>query len=582
MHLTPIMTTASTPATPGPSTPTTVRTLPLEPMKIDDISEEIIPPIRPKSTPFPQQELLEGEIQCTHRYSDLERLNDPLFHSMQASQSPAPNSPFCDLPVEIHECILDHLFGVRASASSGTTAGRTKILRSWGTALRHSRRREVSELALVSRKWRSLIQERLYRHLKIKGTRDSVDQSTEWFLQHQHLCSHVKHIEIWFPVFQQKNPAFDRTLRTPSTTPDRSILIRSLANLEQGTTSVAYQTPSNNCTLEEVFAFIKMTFAEACILTLEGGERKKPPMVRHFRDSEQLPVVETIRTLVCKGQWNLIRTEEDFQHIAAALPNMEEWHGSYAKPKSKSYLSMATILPKLPRNLTHLNVCLEADYRREGMAPHFVKKVSAKTHFCVEMAKAIPTLEHLAYTGRVCHDFFDAAAKLSTPRDSRLKSIDLIVKNCCRPSFVWNDGSGITDMAFIMAFESLVVSGVKALGRMAALEFLRIRFIDLGKHRRIIGLQNGSMLIILDSQVPALNPYFQLNKTQVTGLWSEPIIEHLEKTRPAAMFVEKPENLEEIGFKDGQLLSAPTFSKTRPLSIRVSSYVSLSGGITIN
>jgi len=90
------------------------------------------------------------------------------------------------------------------------------------------------------------------------------------------------------------------------------------------------------------------------------------------------------------------------------------------------------------------------------------------------------------------------------------------------------------------------------------------------------------MLIIPDSQVPALNPYFQLNKTQVTGLWSESIIEHLEKTRPTAMFVEKPENLEDIGFKDGQLLNAPTFSKTRPLSIRVSSYVALSGGITIN
>lgn len=580
LHLTPIMTTASTPATPGPSTPTTVRTMPLESSKgdINDITEDIIPPIRPKSTPFPQQELLEGDIQCTHRTNDLERLGDSI-HANQASQSPAPKAPLNDLPIEIHECVLDHLFGVRASASSRTTAGRTKVLRSWGTALRHSRRREVSELALVSKKWRSLIQDRLYRHLKIKGTRDSVELSMTWFFDHPHLCSYVKHIEIWFPVFQQKNPAFDRTLRVPSTTPDRSILLRSLSNLAEGT-AITYQSPSNNCTLEEVFRFIRLTFAEACILTLEGGERKKPPMVQHLLTAHELPVIDTIRTLVCKGQWNLIRSKEDFQTIANALPNLNEWHGSYAKPKSKSYLSMATILPKLPLNLTHLNVCLEADYRREGMAPPFVKKVSAKTHFCVEMAKAIPTLEHLAFTGRVCHSFFDTAAKLTVARDSRLKSIDLIVKNCCRPTFVWNDGSGITDMGFIMAFESLVVSGVKALDKLAALELLRIRFIDLGKYQTLCS--PFKLLTTQDSQVPALNPYFQLIKTQVTGLWSESIIEHLARTRPAATFLEKPENLDEIGFKDGQLLSAPTYSKTRPLSIRVSSYLALSGGITIN
>jgi hypothetical protein len=479
LHLTPIMTTASTPATPGPSTPTTARTLPLEPSKMDDMAEDIIPPVRPKSTPFPQQEMLEGDIQCSHRLTDLDRLNDHSSQASQASHSPAPNAPLNELPIEIHECILDHLFGVRASASSRTAAGRTKVLRSWGTALRHSRRREVSELALVSKKWRHLIQDRLYRHLKIKGTRDSVELSMAWFFDHPHLCSYIKHIEIWFPVFQQKNPAFDRTLRIPPSTPDRSILIRSLSNLTEAP-SIAYQSPSNNCTLEEVFRFIRLTFAEACILTLEGGERKKPPMVQHLLTAHELPVIDTIRTLVCKGQWNLIRSDEGFQTIAAALPNLSEWHGSYAKPKSKSYLSMATILPKLPRHLTHLNICLEADYRREGMVPPFVKKVTTKTHFCIEMAKAIPTLEHLAFTGRVCHAFFDTAARLTVARDSRLKSIDLIVKNCCRPTYVWNDGSGITDMAFIMAFESLVVSGVKALDKLAALEFLRIRFIDLG------------------------------------------------------------------------------------------------------
>jgi hypothetical protein len=304
-------------------------------------------------------------------------------------------------------------------------------------------------------------------------------------------------------------------------------------------------------------------------MTLEGGERKKPPMVRHFVEDNnakaRLPVIESVRTLVCKGQWNLLRSNGDFQVIASALPNLNEWHGSYAKPKSKSYLSMSTILPYLPSNLTHLNICLEGDYRREAVSPAFFRKVGHETHFCVEMSKAIPALEHLAYTGRVCHCFFDAAARLSDKRTSRLKSLDLIVKNCCRPAFQWNDGSGITDMAFVLAFEALVISGVRALDKLAALEFLRIRFIDL------------------DSQVPSLNPYFLLERNKCTGIWSDQIIDDLARARSGVAFIEKSESLGDIGYdKDGRLLMGPTFSKIRPLSITVSSYLALSGGITIN
>ena len=195
------------------------------------------------------------------------------------------------------------------------------------------------------------------------------------------------------------------------------------------------------------------------------------------------------------------------------------------------------------------------------------------------MAKAIPTLEHLVYTGRVCHSFFDHASKLSSARESRLKSVDLIIKNICRPTFLWNDGSGITDMAFILAFESLVLSGVKSLDRLAALEFLRIRFIDLGRSNT---RRKFAMLKTSESPVPALNPYFYLNNNQCTGIWSDTIVETLARTRPTASFVEKSETLGDVGFKDGQLLGSPTFSKTRPQSVKVSSYLTLSGGITIN
>ena len=493
-----IMTTASTPATPGPSTPIAIRQLPLDHMEDGEDKENIIPPARPSSTPFPQ---LDGDIQCLRhveasgQYGVARRvdLQSQYVNNLRADASSpcsftaaTSTSALCNLPVEIHECILDHLFGVRLSASATTwasCAGRSRVLRGWSTALRHSRRRDVWELALVTEKWRQLIQERLYRHIKIKATRESVDQAMVWFERHTHLCRYVKHIEFWFPVFQQRSTTTTtRTVRVLSTAnPLTALLTTTLPG--EPVAGPTYQTPNNNCTLEEVFGFVRYALPEACVLSLEGGERKKPPMVRQFRDpnSRFIPVLENIMTLVCKSQWNLIRTNEDFQNIAAALPNLTEWHGSYAKGKSKSYLCMGTILPGLPSHLTNLNLCLESDFRREAVSPSFWGKVCLKTHFCVNLAKAMPTLEHFAYTGRVCHAFFDATASRSNPRTSRLKSIDIVVKNVCRAIPQWNNGSGITDMSFILAFEALVISAARALGRLAAVELLQIKFIDLGK-----------------------------------------------------------------------------------------------------
>ena len=535
-----LTTTASTPASAGPSTPVAgrslTRSLRLEQLKIQDDEEDeqdIIPPARPSSTPFPQQDLPEDHIQFPRQVntdptspvspsieSTLQGFQNELDHihcgkgfihtesqpganstissiesslrglrteldllgGDQDSRAEIPSS-FCNLPTEIHECILDHLFGVRLSASSRTSStDMSKSLRNWNTKLRHCRRREVSDLALVDKKWKVLVQERLYRHIKVKGTKESIDQAVNWFLRKTHLTPYVKHIEIWFPVFQQKTVT-DRTLRGASVTPNRPVVPLHLSENERSQLAV-FHSPHNNCTLEEVFRFIQLTFGEACVLTLEGGERKKPPMVRQFMDDrkgQKLPVLGAITTWVCKGQWNLLRTNDDFQVIADALPNLSEWHGSYAKPKSKSYICMARIFPYIPENITHLNIVLESDYRREAICPAFYKKVNVGTHFCSEMARAMPALEHFAYTGRVCASFFDNAATHSNKRTSRLKSVDLTVKNVCRQQYQWNDGSGVTDSNFILAFESLVVSACRSLKTLAALDFLRIKFVDLGE-----------------------------------------------------------------------------------------------------
>jgi hypothetical protein len=108
------------------------------------------------------------------------------------------------------------------------------------------------------------------------------------------------------------------------------------------------------------------------------------------------------------------------------------------------------------------------------------RKIYPECHICFELAKALPQLEALTYSGRICHHFFAQATRLAEQQASKLKSLDIIVQNCCRPKNVWSDGTGISNWAFIKSFEALVTAGVHSLSKLTELNYLRIRFIDLG------------------------------------------------------------------------------------------------------
>jgi hypothetical protein len=470
VELAAIMTATSTPVTPGPSSP------PLDQAK----SQDFVPPTRPSSTPFPNAQQGQTDIRCLTCQPDcMDCLDDSMVLSPVTPPiiDQQPHLTLENLPAEIHECVLDHLFGYRVSTSSPSSLSIPSVnARSWSTALRHSRRKELSNLALVMPLWRDLVQERLYRHIKVKATVHGCNEIIVFFTQNQHLREYVKHIEIWFPVFQPKfNPTFpkDSSLALPTVSPE-------------GISSAQYGLPTDNATLEEVFFLVSNTFPEVRVMTLEGGERKKAPRVRFSLPApawqpRELPEIPTIRTLVIKSQWNIIRHYKDWECLSRALPNLEEWHGTYAKPKSKSYLSMAGTLEILDPKITKLNLSLETDYRREMTCPPYYLKVCEQLHWCDKMAKAASTLEHLSYTGRVCHSFFEMLVKFSDPRTTRLKTIDITVKNCCRQNAQWNEsGSGITDMHFINAFEQLVLGGIRALERLKSVNLLRIRYVDLG------------------------------------------------------------------------------------------------------
>ncbi|OAA62238.1 hypothetical protein ISF_05247 [Cordyceps fumosorosea ARSEF 2679] len=516
-----------------------------------------VPPARPSSTPYPFVDTRETACSSTSDFS-------LALGSQNVSIPPAVDDPrdrsrpathFTRVPVEVHEVILDHLFGVCAPISLRAGLWSPSSARGLGRAPRSSRRRETTQLALINSTWRVLVQKRLYRHIKLKGTLSSIDQAISHFAgPGQRLANYVKHIEIWFPVFQ---PRYPQQAISPSP-------VLPVFRSDGGLPFAIYTLPGDNCTLQDVFQFVSLALPCTKILTLEGGERRKAPKVVHSHHHNRhgldygpiLPIVSSVTTLVTKGQWNLMRDNHDFVSILGALPNIEEWRGAYSKPKSKSYITISQFLPYIPAGIKHLSLCLENDYRREAVVPAFFAKASRQAHICTVLAKIVPSLERFSYTGRVCHQFFQVASQSAFASSSRLRSIDLTLKNCCRHSNIFSDsGSGIQDKGFIAAFERLVISAVKSLAHFHRVEYMRIRFVDL------------------DSAVPGLNPYFLFQHGECSGVWSDKIINEMAKARPGSKFPELSESFGNISYtKEGRLIVPPELSRTRMTSIKIANY----------
>ena len=68
-----------------------------------------------------------------------------------------------DLPLEVQGAVLGYIFGDLHSINAGSALLQAGA-KSLSSAMRHPRRKAVSDLALVSPAWRDLVQERIYRH----------------------------------------------------------------------------------------------------------------------------------------------------------------------------------------------------------------------------------------------------------------------------------------------------------------------------------------------------------------------------------------------------------------------------------
>ena len=271
----------------------------------------------------------------------------PLVSSARPSQ--LRRSKLDVLPLEILEVIIGHIVGHLAPVS-GSGGGSSHSTRNWSSAMRHPRRRQLSDLAVVSNPCRSIVQERIYRHIKLPGTKAALEECGDWFLMNPHLQEHVRHFEILVPV-----------LRTGQ---------------------------DSNATIEEIFRCAQGLFPHLCAVTIEAGHCKSPPQVQYFRynynrsrpplghaphtryhyteatldlmgyhrglvtqgplrkrrntlplspipiDSSQklsvdedwsspwrIPTLPSTKTLILKGAWNLVRSANDFRALAEALPS---------------------------------------------------------------------------------------------------------------------------------------------------------------------------------------------------------------------------------------------------------------------
>ncbi|PGH31973.1 hypothetical protein GX50_05238 [[Emmonsia] crescens] len=507
---------------------------------------------------------------------------------LEMSDLVTPNSPlpprilFENLPIEIHEAILDHLFGVRGSTLASLSPTKYSP-NSWSKALRHPRRKALSDLALVSSQWRPLVQERIYRHIQVKGTTDGLLECSDWFLSHAHLSSYVRHIEIWVPVWGDRMPkGRPRHYYRPHNGNEDSNLVSVAAVLQatvatfENTSSIDsssanFRFASRNATLQQIFCHVSYFFPHARILTLEGGHCKKPPMIRHFDNDpwgqsgeESLEVLPNIQTFVMRGAWNIMRDYQHWCNLAKALPNIREWDCAYAKRKLEAHVTISKALANFPRTITRLDISLEGFYSKASSHSRWFGTVHIEPHLCQLLGAIAPQLESLTFTGKVCAGLFThaRAAMLKSHANSRLKSVDLVVKSCCREqrshddgSPMLNDLSGITNINFINSFEKLVIAAVKSLDAFVALNHMRIRFIDLDAA----------------SPLALLNPYFQLVDNKCIGLWSETILEALHEARQHAEF-----ELLDDGILPQYGINVQTasrvFPRSRPLSIKASSY----------
>lgn len=434
--------------------------------------------------------------------------------------------------------------------------------------MRHPRRKELADMALVSNEWRQLVQARIYRHVKVKATKKSLRDCREFLMRHSHLTQHIRHIEFWIPIWGDRS-----SVPLNRDVPPMSLQLQQeyqentglLPNRE--TSSLSFKLSRSNASLSDIFRHVNCFFPNAQILTLEGGHCVNSPVVDLFNHGEphdSLERLPQVKTLAIKGAWNVARDYNRWQIIEHALPNLQAWHCSFPDSRFENYALFWKFCMHAPSTVRLLDINMSSLRTKESTAVYNDTNPSNQ-HVCPHLGRMAPQLESLSYSGRICSNFFNMAAVAARESKSncKLKSVDLVVGNCCRTATgaVTDEGSynpiydrapGQFNLGFIHCFERLVVSCVRSL-KFLPLEDVRIRFIDF------------------ESACPQLNPYFRISKNHCYGLWNEEILNLLPEVRPRLQYVHLEEGIANpVRKEDGP--TRGLFPLRRPKAIKSSTY----------
>jgi hypothetical protein len=447
----------------------------------------------------------------------------------------------------------------------------------------------------------------------------------DWFSENFQLTKHVRHIEVWVPVWADKSPEHQKTRFMDS--PAHVVPIPSFTSLHgpapahsnstaqeiyNQTNDLSRHLAENNddqypcftypfsngstsATLSEIFSHIACFFSQAQIFTLEGGHCKKSNMIRQFPTAlfpaphRRLEVLPNIRTFAMRGAWNIIREYDHWTVIQSALPGLQEWHCSYAKPRAEAYTTINSILSHFPTKLRHMNISLDGFYCKDGVDGTGVlgstpQSNSVSHHLCERLGRVAPQLESLSFTGRICECFFRTAIEVARARKevSQLRAVDIIVKSCCRlvlvnkPQAEDHHDESIIDTTEDVAldFNSLNTNPSTSNSSTTTSIATPLNPIQQSNHQHfhpsepaLTGLTNMTFIhtferlilssilsidpssfpvlshirirfIDLDSACPLLNPYFIYDGTRggrCAGVWNEDILDALWRVRPGAV-----------------------------------------------
>lgn len=137
---------------------------------IDDFDEELrsisndLPPANFDLYHFLSPQSLDQDASKTSAATCPVAANSHVPGTDRASKTGHPRAGFINLPFDLHEQILEQYFGPKVCVNcSSTTSDSSR--RSWSRCPRFTRRRQMTDLALVCRSWRQLIQARIYRRV---------------------------------------------------------------------------------------------------------------------------------------------------------------------------------------------------------------------------------------------------------------------------------------------------------------------------------------------------------------------------------------------------------------------------------